>query len=375
MAWKSCREEDDVARMRSGFGASLFSVMLLTAFLVAACGEDAADTTSTDAAPATTATTDEAPATTEGEPGTTSTAMAEPAEVSVILDWLMEGSYAPLLWGIDQGIFAEHGLDVDVIAGQGSDLAMGQINQGEVDFAFTDLETYIIQRANGDTDTTAIHAWLNQATIGVASTEPIEEPTDMVGKSFATVGFSSGPRLLPFVLEENGVDPSSVTIELLDFSVLYPTFLRGEFDTAEAHVPGSAEGLIASAAEQGIEVQVKLLADWGLQSYSKMLIVPNTTIADDPDLVSRFVAATHESLVDAMENATDDHIAALLVEFDAQIDGELQKQVWASFKRVVQDPGPLDPLVIETTLDRLVEIQDLQHDLTAEDLYDNSFIP
>jgi NitT/TauT family transport system substrate-binding protein len=290
-----------VARLTRRLNIPVLGIALIA--LVTACGGEGAATTTTTP-PATTGPGE----TTTTAQATTSAAAAEVVEVSVILDWLMEASYAQLLYGVENGIFAQHGLDVEIISGMGSDLAMGQINEGEVDFAFTDLETYLVQRANGDTDTTAVYAWLNQPTIGIASLTPIENPEDMVGLSWGTVGFSSGPVLLPFVLEQNGVDPSTVTIELLDFSVLYPTFLQGQLDSVEAHLPGSAEGLILNADKQGIDVYFKPLSDWGLRGYSKMLIVPNETLATNPDLVERFVAAIHESMLEATANATTEAV-------------------------------------------------------------------
>lgn len=300
----------------------------------------------------------------------------ETEEVTVILDWLMEASYAQLLYGIENGIFADHGIELEIIPGQGSDLAMGQINEGEVDFAFTDLETYLVQRIEGDADATALYAWLNQPTIGVAALEPIETAEDMVGTTWGTVGFSSGPQVLPFVLEENGVDPDQVTIERLDFSVLYPALLEGQLDSVEAHVPGSAEGLILDAEEQDITVHFTPLSDWGLRGYSKMLVAPNDTIDEDPDLVRRFVAALHESMTEAMANASTEDIGELLVDFDEQLDPEVQALVWEDFKAVVEDPGPLDPSVMQETLDRMADVQTLDtSSVEVDELYTNEFIP
>ena len=151
--------------------------------------------------------------------------------------------------------------------------------------------TYVVQQAAGLTPTTAIFVLLDDATSGVVSTTPLETLADMEGTTWGTVGFSSGNVILPYILELNDVDPSTVTIELLDFGVLYASLFDGTIDSAEAHKPGSWEQVMVEARDLGIDVSYLRLADWGLDSYSKMLIVRDDMIESDPDLVRRMVGA------------------------------------------------------------------------------------
>lgn len=336
-------------RIRRPFGFPVVAAMAMGAIALVGCGGDDDDAASGD---------------------------QDLREVSVILDWVMEATYAPLLYGVEHGIFADHGIDLDIIPGQGSDLAMGQINENELQFAFTDLETYLIQRADDETPTTAVYAWLNEPTIGIVSTEPIEQPEDIVGMSWGTVGFSSGSVVLPFVLAQNDVDPSSVTIEVLDFGVLYSSLFEGAIDSAEAHIPGSWEGVLIEAREQGRDIFFIPLSEWGLESYSKMLVVRDDTIDEDPDLVSDVVAAMHESLTTAMAEATEEEIVTLLQDFDPQAEEEQATLTWENFLAIVHDPGPLDAGIVEATLERLQETQSLDiSGLDPGSLFDNSYIP
>jgi hypothetical protein len=66
----------------------------------------------------------------------------------------------------------------------------------------------------------------------------------------------------------------------------------------------------------------------------------------------------------------------LLVAFDPQTDREIQGLVWENFKQVVTDPGPIDPQVIQETLDRLaLQGLDASGMSVDDDLYTNEFIP
>jgi NitT/TauT family transport system substrate-binding protein len=310
-----------------------------------------------------------------------STAPASPSplevkEVAVQLDFVLSGSWTPLLWGVDKGFFKDRGIELDIVPGRGTDLALAEINNGRVDFAFVDLTNYIIQRAAAETETTAIYVYNNIATTGVASLTPINEPEDMAGKTFGTVAQSSGKINIPLVIHQNGVEwDETKLLQLMDFSVLYPTLFSGEIDTAEVGLAGSWESAYLRAKEQGIDLHLKLMSDWGFLDYSKVLIVRNDLIASDKDLIMRMVAAIAQSQEDAAANATGEQMFELLKAEDPQAEQPVVELLWENFKTYVKEPGALDPAVLQYKLDYLKENQDLETDLTPDDLYTNDFIP
>ena len=297
-------------------------------------------------------------------------------EEAVQLDFVLSGSWTPLLWGVDKGYFEARGIDLDIVPGRGTDLALAEINSGRVNFAFVDLTNYIIQRAAAETATTAIYVYNNIATTGVASLTPIEDPADMAGKSFGTVPQSSGRINIPLVIHQNGVEwDENELLQLMDFSVLYPTLFAGEIDTAEVGLAGSWESAYLRGQEEGTTLYLKLMSDWGFLDYSKVLIVRDDLIESDPDLVSRMVAAIAESQADAKANASGTAMYELLLAEDPQADQAVVELLWENFKTYVDKPGALDPAVLQYKIDYLKEHQDLETDLTPDDLYTNDFIP
>jgi NitT/TauT family transport system substrate-binding protein len=315
---------------------------------------------------------------TAGEP----TAAPEVTEEAVQLDFVLSAAYAPLLWGVEQGIFAEHGIDPQITPGDGSELAIQQLAAGNIDFAFMDMGPYIQVRAQADNDptqpfpATAVYAWMNIATTGIVSREPLEGPEDMADKTFGTVAQSSGRLNIPLILEQNGVewDPDSQLV-LMDFSVLYPTLFSGGVDTAEAGLAGSWEGAYISAQEQGIEVFFTPISEWGFLDYSKVLVVRDEVIENEPERVQAMVAAVMEAEYDALENATPDDIFELVSAQDPSAEEERVKLAWESMVEYIVDPGPMEPEVVQYKLDLLAEQQDLETDLAPEDFYTNEFIP
>jgi NitT/TauT family transport system substrate-binding protein len=344
------------------------TVALATVCLVAACGGGASPSPSPAASQA-------------ASPGASSAASPSPSpspipveDVAVQLDFNISASSGPLLWGIDQGIFEKYGINLDVIPGDGSDFALQQIDAGNVDFAYVDGSNYTAARVAEVTETTAIYALQNISTTGIASKTQINEPEDMVGKSFGTVAQSSGRQKIPLVLEMNDVDAAQVPIELMDFSVLYPSLFQDVIDTAEVGLPGSWEGAFIAAQDQGLTLYVKLISDWGYLDYSKLLIVSDSLIAENEDLVRRMVEATHEAQADALANASPEEMYQLVLAEDPQANEEAVSLTWADVQQYIIDPGPMNDETFEFQLD-VIARGGTTTDLRPPDLYTNEYIP
>lgn len=329
------------------------AVAVATALSLAACGTDSGGT----------------PGDSSNEAGGSSD------DVKVILDFIYNGSYGPLAYGTDEGFFTDNGVNLKVIPGRGGDLAMQQINQGKVDFAFTDLSSYLRQRVQDQTDTTAVYVWVPDPQICVASLTPLDSPQDMEGKSFATVSFSNGRTTVPYVLKENGVDVSTVDIQLVDISVLIPQLLSGAVDTAESAIPDSIAENQTTAKRAGKELGCTALSAWGYKDYGKLLIVRDDLIESDPDLVGRVVSAFDRSLQEAVANASADDIYQALKKVNPQTNQESIEAAWPNFTEMQQgNTGEIDPEFVTYSLTFLKNTEDLSTTAEPETFYDNDFI-
>jgi NitT/TauT family transport system substrate-binding protein len=300
--------------------------------------------------------------------------------VSVQLDFVLSAAYGSLLWGKDKGYFSDNGIDLDLIPGQGTDLAMQQINSGAVDFAIVDVGNYIQQRISGDTQTQAIYVQFPVGTTGIMSIgTPINDPQDMTGKTFCTVPQSSGRTKIPLILHQNGVEwDETKLLNLMDFSVLYPTLFQGPSggcDSAESGLAGSWEGASSRAIAQGLQPYFKLISDWGYLDYSKMLIVRDDALQSKSDLVQKFIDAYWKSQVDSYANATGDDVYNLLVQLDPQTDQAITNAVWADVVKFGTGFGPIDPAVIQYQIDLLKNADPpVTTTMAPEEFFDNTWI-
>jgi ABC-type nitrate/sulfonate/bicarbonate transport system substrate-binding protein len=176
-------------------------------------------------------------------------------------------------------------------------------------------------------------------------------------------------------MQANGADPSKLEVVPLDFSALYPSLFEGAIDTAELHRPGSWQNLKAQAEAQDITLYFVPLSDWGLESYSKNVIVRQGLIDENPELVGAFVRALDAAVSDALANATPEQMYALLEANDAQLNEAPTLLDYEDFKALVENPGPVDPAVVQAVLDQIKETQGVETDLQVEDVYTNEYIP
>ncbi|VFA90567.1 NMT1/THI5 like [Nocardia farcinica] len=59
-------------------------------------------------------------------------------EVSLMLNWYPYGEHAPFYYGVQEGIFAKHGIDLKISAGQGSTKTAQATGANQTDFGWAD---------------------------------------------------------------------------------------------------------------------------------------------------------------------------------------------------------------------------------------------
>jgi len=295
-----------------------------------------------------------------------------PITARIAMNFTWQSTFAPLLYGEEKGYFKAANITTDILPTQGGDQSMQLLAAGKVDYAFTDGDSFLNATSKRKLDAVAVYVWLDTPTTDLAATTPLPSLTALSGKSVGTTTFSTIALLLPYLLQRNGIDPTAVPIRKADFSVLYPGFFRDEFDTVEVHAPGSWQALLVQAKKQGKELSLLRLADFGLTSYDKLLIVNRAFIKSSPEDVKRVVTALDKARADAVARASDSEIGAQMKSVMQQADEATLVADWHDYKSVIKRPGPIDPKVLIESAERLRETKIITDPLPPIDtLYQN----
>ncbi len=185
---------------------------------------------------------------------------------------------------LDQGYFADEGLGVEIQhSPSGGHLQL--LLAGEIDFT-TGTAARVIQRRAEQLPVRAVALFGQRGDQGyvVRADSGIRGPADFEGRS---VGFRSGvvPPELKAMLASVGLAEDDVDLQGVPFDVrpfiegavdVYPVFLNNEPDTIR---------------REGLEIEMIDPHDFGVPTLGLTFLAREQTVADDPELVERFLRA------------------------------------------------------------------------------------
>jgi ABC-type nitrate/sulfonate/bicarbonate transport system substrate-binding protein len=185
-----------------------------------------------------------------------------------------------------QGFFEDEGLTVDIQHSSGQDEHLKLLLDGKVDF-ITGTAAQAIRRREEDLPLRAIALFGQRGDQGyvAAADSGIAGPADFAGH---TVGFKAGvvPAELVAMLAGAGLTTEEVELVSVGFDPrvfieggvdVYPVFLNNEPDTIR---------------RAGLEINVIDPTDHGVPTLGLTFLANSSTVADDPELVERFLRAT-----------------------------------------------------------------------------------
>lgn len=224
-------------------------------------------------------------------------------DVTLMLNWYPYGEHAPFYYGVDEGIFEKHGIDLTIKAGQGSTKTAQAVGQKQVDFGWADTPAVLANIDKGVAiKSVGVFLQTTPSAVQVFADSGIEEPKDLKGKTIAVSAGDAPTTTFPLYLEAVGLQESDVKQQNLDAAGKIAAVLSGQVDGLIGFAHDQGPNI---AAKSGKEMRYLRYSDAELNFFSNGLIAHNDTIKNDPELVERLVAATSEAFDAARENPED----------------------------------------------------------------------
>ena len=238
-------------------------------------------------------------------PSSTSTDDAAGGELTKVRVAALPIAETGALWAaIDEGIFEDHGLEIEVVPAQGGANAIPALLSGDIQFAIgqpfgpiradqQDLGVVIVGNyANSLADGDDVNAVVALGDSGIM------RPADLAGKkvSVNTIG-AAGDLTIRKAVEDDGGDPSTIEFVEVAFPDVPAQLEAGTMDAAWA--PDPFRGMILG--EGGVSVVQPYQATIpGLSVLTN--ITTQALLDEDPDLVAAYSAAMAEALEWATDN-------------------------------------------------------------------------
>ena len=220
--------------------------------------------------------------------------------------------YAPMYAAVEEGYFAEEGIDLDLVCGFGADKTMTAVISGEADIGFMGSEASIYTYNEGATDYVVNFAQLTQraGNFLVAREEMPDFRWEDLKGSVVLGGRKGGmPEMVfEYILKQNGIDPET-DLEInqnIDFGSTAAAFAEGQGEFTVEFEPGAT----TLESEGKGYVVASLGEDSGYVPYTAFS-AKKSFIKENPEIIQGFTNALQKGM-DYVQTHSPEEIAEVI---------------------------------------------------------------
>ncbi len=283
--------------------------------------------------------------------------------------------YAPMYVAIEEGYFADEGINLELVCGFGADKTMTAVISGEAQIGFMGSEASIYTYAEGATDYVVNFAQLTQrAGNFLVAREEMPDFTWEDLKGHLVLGGRKGgmPEMVfEYILKENGIDPET-DLEInqsIDFGSTAAAFAEDQGDFTVEFEPGAT----TLESEGKGYVVASLGEDSGYVPYTAFS-AKQSYIDENPDVIQGFTNALQKGM-DYVQSHTPEEIASVIEPQFPETDLETITTIVTRYYD--QDTWKSDLIFEESSFDLLQDIlesaDELEERVPYEDLVTTEF--
>lgn len=302
-------------------------------------------------------------------------AETQPEEVTVILDYVANTNHTGMYVALDQGYYAQVGLDVEIIEPtEGATATLIAVGKG--DFGISYQEDVTVALTSDDPlPIKAIAAIIQHNTSGFATyaDKNIESPKDFEGKTYAGWGGPGEEAVLKAVMTQAGSDFSKLNMVISDGSGFEA--LRDKADVMwffEAW-----DNVKCQLSDFPIEYTPVRDLDERLDYYTPVMIANDKTLEERPELVRKFLAATEKGYRYAMDCPVES--AEILHKYAPDYSLEMltmsQEYLAGKYQEDSDRWGVMKDEVWNNYTGFMVEYGVIDEAIGADECYTNEFLP
>ena len=259
-------------------------------------------------------------------------AAQDATEIDFVLNWIAGGDHAPYYYALQEGWYADAGINLNIEQGKGSAGAVQRTGIGQTDMGLADLGTALIAKGKGAEFTAVMNVYANspQGMYWLKSSG-IESVEDFAGRKIGNPPSDAARAMWPALAQAVGIDPDSVTWVNVQPNAKLAGLKSGAFDVTSSfynihHI---------FQRELGDDMGFFAWKDYGVNPYGNSIIVNNEFLAENRDAVQNFVAVTQRAFAACVETPEPCIEALVTANTGLQTDNELQN--WALVVELMTD--------------------------------------
>lgn len=299
------------------------------------------------------------------------------------LDWRFEGPSAPYFLAIDNGHFAEAGLEVEITAGQGSLDAIPKVASGAFPMGFADINSLIrFLDQNPGAPVIAVMMVYDSPPFSIVGrvSQGVSGIDDLEGITLGAPPPDGAWAQFPILAEVNGIDVSTITVEPVGFPTREPMLAEGNVDA----VTGFNFSSYLSLARLGVpeeDITTILFADHGVALYGNAIIANTEWLEANPDLATAALAAIAEGWSDAIADPAAGAAAVIDRNPAGDVELETRRLELAIEGNVLTDyvvangMGNIDADRMATALEQLQLTYEFQNEIDPSLYFTDAYLP
>lgn len=231
-----------------------------------------------------------------------STAARAEDDVRLRLNWMYYGSHAGFAYGKDKGYYKDAGINLDIRSGNGSGSAHRLVANGDSTFSYGSCGSMTKLASEGAPliSVGVIDAMGTEAIL-VKPDSGIKDIKDLKGKTLLTTANAGVNTFFPIVLANAGLTEADVKLTNVPDGALVSSYLQGA---------GGAVGMLGGLDDKPAEIKANggaepvafAYSSFGVNQVGYCIVANKDTVAKNPDLVKRFMAATIKSYKETEAN-------------------------------------------------------------------------
>lgn len=249
-------------------------------------------------------------------------------KVSLMLDWTPNTNHTGIYVAYDKGWFAEEGIDLEIITPAGVSVET-VVGAGKADFGIS-FQEYVTSARIEEVPIVSIAAVIQHNTSGFVSLKDsgITKAADFAGRIYGGFGLQIEKEIISAMITYDGGDPESIKYVNVGEGDLLSMLGR---DIDFAWIFYGVQGI--EAARRGMDVDYVMLSEYFdavPDYYTPVIITSEKLIAEDPQIIERFMAAVARGYEYAIENPAES--AEILLKHVPELSPESIKagQEWVS---------------------------------------------
>ncbi|WP_339630926.1 ABC transporter substrate-binding protein [uncultured Sneathiella sp.] len=297
-------------------------------------------------------------------------------EANLILNWTPGADHAPIYYALEQGWYADAGLDLKANSGKGSGLAAQTVGTGSSEFGIAELGTAFVAKSKGADLTAIMVLYANSPlTLYWKKSSGMKGPKDFAGHTLGNPPGDAARVLWPAFAKAVGLEDGSVSFVNLAPPAKNPSLAADRVDIISEFYNGHD----AKVAAFGDDLAFLRWSEYGINPYGNSFIVNTAYMKENPEAVATFVSVTQRAYSACVEDPKP--CVDALMAAASGLDEKAMYDQWTRVKDLMADKtttteglGFFDGERIQNTYDLIETYFGMEKPFDPADAYTNEYL-